>query len=269
MAFHVEPAGALFGPGSSLYFLSEGSSLNPYGDAVYELETNATRALDGGGELVLRRRGRCRRVLRRRCEREENHYYQAGLLEAPDLWLWDVVVSPGSKSFPFTVDELASSSSAGRLSVVMQGASDFEGVLDHHVRVRVNGTIRRGDDVGREAADETLEVEVEPGVLREGANTLELEDVGDTGAAYSMVFLNRFSVSLPAAAGGEPREAGGAVRGDGSGGDRGRFGLELRPRHHGRPAVADGSERDPERAELPRARREGATSSPRASCVPR
>jgi hypothetical protein len=45
---------------------------------------------------------------------------------------------------------------------------------------------------GKEA--KSLDVEVGPGVLREGLNSLELENVGDTGAAYSLVFLNRFSV---------------------------------------------------------------------------
>ena len=39
VAFHVEPDPTLFAPGSTLYFVSEGSELNPYGDAVYELET--------------------------------------------------------------------------------------------------------------------------------------------------------------------------------------------------------------------------------------
>jgi hypothetical protein len=39
VAFHLEPANGLFGPGSTLYFLSEGASVNPYGsEAVYELE---------------------------------------------------------------------------------------------------------------------------------------------------------------------------------------------------------------------------------------
>jgi hypothetical protein len=42
VAFHVEGASGIFGAGSPLYFLSEGASLNPYADAVYELETDAS-----------------------------------------------------------------------------------------------------------------------------------------------------------------------------------------------------------------------------------
>jgi hypothetical protein len=35
------------------------------------------------------------------------------------------------------------------------------------------------------------------GTLREGENRLEIENVGDTGASYSMVFLNRYRVVYP------------------------------------------------------------------------
>ncbi len=193
VAFHVEPSGTL-GPGSSLYFLSEGSSLNSYADAVYELETNVA-----GVQMEVETLSSLSTVVLEHfalVEREENKYYQSGLLEAPDLWLWDLVVSPGTKGFPFTVEQLSSSSSAARLSVALQGASDFEGIVDHHVKVRVNGSL-----VGEASWDgklsQTVEAEVPAGVLREGENTLEIEDAGDTGVSYSLVFLNRFSVSYP------------------------------------------------------------------------
>src|SRR5262249_35266121 len=35
--------------------------------------------------------------------------------------------------------------------------------------------------------------------IQEGSNSLDLENVGDTGAAYSMVFLNKFTVRYPRA----------------------------------------------------------------------
>ena len=37
-----------------------------------------------------------------------------------------------------------------------------------------------------------------PGLVQEGENTLEMEEVGDTEAQYSMVMLDRFEVSYPA-----------------------------------------------------------------------
>ncbi len=194
VAFHLEPSGTLFGPGSSLYFVSEGADLNPYADAVYELETNA-RGLLMGEEALTASTSRGVVEYLETVRREENHYYQAGLLEAPDLWLWDIVVSPGSKSFSFTADQVVASST-GHLSVVMQGVSDFPGVVDHHVKVRVNG-VYVGEGTWDGATEERLEMEVPAGAFLEGKNSLSIEDVGVTGASYSMVFLNRFWVSYP------------------------------------------------------------------------
>jgi hypothetical protein len=96
VAFHMEPAGAPFGPGSSLYFLSEGSSLSPYADAVYELETNARGLAMARGRLSLRRRGRSGST-GDGAEGREPHYQSAP--GRADLWQWDIVVSPGSKPF--------------------------------------------------------------------------------------------------------------------------------------------------------------------------
>src|SRR5262249_31031035 len=117
---------------------------------------------------------------------------EAGLLEAPDLWLWDLLVSPVSKSYGFTVDHV-SSGSAGHVTVWLQGASDFEGVTDHHVRVRVNG-VMVGEGTWDGKLPQTVDVEIPAGGIQEGSNTLDLENVGDTGAAYSLVFLKKFTV---------------------------------------------------------------------------
>jgi len=189
VAFHVEPETSGFGPGSWLFFLSEGSSLNAYGPAVYELE----RSGDGVRmpvESTVPVSGTATHALQD-VVREENVYYQAGLLEAPDLWLWDVMVSPGSRSYDFAVDGLVPGL-GGRLSVDLQGASDLEGVVDHHVVVRVNGQ-HVGETTWDGKMPRSLDVELAAGVLRDAANVLELEDPGDG----SMVFLDRFRVSYP------------------------------------------------------------------------
>src|SRR6185436_2616287 len=132
--------GSVFGPGTSLYFLSEGASLNPYADAVYELEMEpsglvmAERTLSA---LTSAPVGEYLETVRR----EENYYFQSGLLEAPDLWLWDLAVSPGSSNPTFTTRELSNTKTGGQLHVVLQGGSDVPGIVDHHVRVKVNGVL--------------------------------------------------------------------------------------------------------------------------------
>jgi hypothetical protein len=86
-----------------------------------------------------------------------------------------------------------SATGGGRVVVDLQGASGFDGVLDHHVKVGVNGTML-GEDIWDGKTARSLEVTIPPGLLREGENTLDIDDVGDAGAAYSMVFLDRFRV---------------------------------------------------------------------------
>lgn len=197
VAFHLEPDPGAFAPGSTLYFVSGGESLNPYGrEAAYELELGAegTRmpiasASPAGSAVSFHWQD---------LTREENRYYQAGLLEAEDLWLWDLLFAPATGSYPFELGALAPGSEPAYLEVRLQGVSDFPQSPDHHLRVSVNGS---------PVADSTLEgkeplrltAEIPPGVLREGENALEIENVGDTGATYSMVMLDRFSLRYPRA----------------------------------------------------------------------
>jgi peptidase C25-like protein len=193
VAFHTEPLGNVFGPGSTLFFLSEGSSLNPYGPVVYELSQ-----AEGGLTMSVGDASPSRPavgVYTRRNLLEQNRLYQAALLDAPSLWLWDYVESPNTKTYPFTVTELMTTEPA-RLAVDLQGGSDFEADPDHHVRVKVNGT-----EVGEASWDgklaQTIKGEVPAGVLLEGPNELEVENVGDTAAGYSLVILDRFTVEYP------------------------------------------------------------------------
>jgi hypothetical protein len=190
--FHVEPEGALFRPGSSLFFLAQAASYG--GNAVYELEVgpkgprmsvvDASPAGPAVNEAL------------RTVRFEKNRLYQSGLLEAPDLWLWDLIVAPATKSFPFTLTQVTSSSSPARLAVVLQGGSDFPADPDHHVRVLLNGVVV-AETSWDGKKEQVLEAEVVPGLLGEGGNTLALQNVGDTAATSSMVFLNRFSVRYP------------------------------------------------------------------------
>jgi hypothetical protein len=173
--FHVES--------SALYFMSGG-------DSVYELESAA------GGRMMpvldAAPSGPPLSSYLRRVEREENRYYQAGLLDAPSLWLWDVVVSPGSKSYPFTLSAILPEEA--KLEVYLQGASDFEAAPDHRVRVSVNG-IPVGEAIWDGKAAIKLEAPLAPGVLQDGGNEISIENAGNDGAPYSMVFLDRFAVS--------------------------------------------------------------------------
>jgi hypothetical protein len=198
VAFHVEPDPSRFSPGSVLYFLSEGGSLSAYAnEAVYELAVGTT-----GTPMSIVSSPPAGAALTEAVEHrswEQNRYYMSGLLDAPDLWLWDSFLSgTPPKRFTFRLGALAVSSDPAVLSVWLQGASDLEATPDHHVRVFVNGSFVAeaswdGKTVRR------LEALLLPGVLHEGDNFLDIENVADTPAAYSMVYLDRFSLDYPRA----------------------------------------------------------------------
>ena len=192
-AYHVEPRTGRFGPGSTLYFLSEGADSSPYArEAVFELvrgepgipmevRSEAPRSANAAGELIAT------------LVREESVFYQAGLLEARDPWLWDLVPAGHTKSFAFVLEGLAPSSATAELRLFLQGTSDLPVAPDHHVAVHVNGVIA-GEISWDGKKPARFVAKVDASRLVEGENRLEVENIGDTGASYSMVMLDRFEL---------------------------------------------------------------------------
>jgi hypothetical protein len=195
VAYHLAPNPNRFAPGSVLYFMSDGAAVNPYGDeAVYELE------LGVAGEPMAVVSGAPhdspQPIYWHRQEWEQDRYYQAALVDAPDLWLWDLLYAPEVKSYPLEVSGLVASAETSKLRVWLQGVSDFPAAPDHHVRIFVNGNLV--DDASWDGKQpRQIHIDLAPGVLREGDNVLELDNVGDTEAAHSMVMLDRYALEYP------------------------------------------------------------------------
>ena len=195
VSFYVHPNKKQFKRGSRLYFLSGGEELNPYGrEAVYVLSAS------GGGQKMERgsaspsglQVGHYWKTLKL----EENHLFQGRLTTAPDVWLWDFLLAPVTKAYSFEVQDLAPTSESGSLKVWIQGTTDLPTDPDHHVRIYLNGMLL--DDFTLEGELPWMsDLSLLPGALLEGENTLEIENVGDTGAAYSRIMLNRFEVTYP------------------------------------------------------------------------
>ena len=197
--FRLEPNGDVLKSGASLYFVSEGAAANPYGkEAVFELSYRRSDVEARTMEVLTRPpAGVATEHYWKRLSHEENRSYQAALLEAPDLWLWEMLVAPVTKRFPFRVKGLAETTEPGHLSVWLQGTSDSPQSPDHHLRVFLNGHfLAESSWDGKRARRLTLPLP--DGILQEGENQLELENVGDTDAAYSTVMLDRFEVHYPA-----------------------------------------------------------------------
>ena len=195
VAFFVTPNRKKFKKKSTLYFVSEGSELNPYGsEAVYELL--ASRAGTPMGLVDGRPVGAPTSFYWKTIEREENLLYQAAFENEESIWQWDWLFGPMTNSYPFEVQNLSSAPENSKLRVWLHGASDFPEDPDHHVRLYVNGTLITETWWDGETPH-FVEAELGPGLLQEGENTLEIEEVGDTEAQYSMVMLDRFEVSYP------------------------------------------------------------------------
>ena len=194
--FHVEPSADVFGPGSVLYFFADrtAASTDDSSEVAYELvrgtgvRMGAVVGSPVGAPVLSASAGSA--------SFETNRIYQPGLLEAPDIWLWDWMASGVERTEGFTLAGVdTGASGVGRLVVHLQGGSESGIVADHHVRVSVNG-VAVGETTFSGVEGHSLEVEVPASVLREGANELALTNVGDTGV-YSLVFLDRFEVSYP------------------------------------------------------------------------
>ena len=127
---------------------------------------------------------------------ETNRFYQPGLLEAPDLWLWEALASGATRAKSFSLGGVdAAAPQAAELEVFLQGASESGNPVDHHVSVSLNGTpVGEAQFAGK--TPYRMSLSVPQSVLREGANELSLTNVADTGVS-SFVFLDRFTIAHP------------------------------------------------------------------------
>jgi subtilisin-like proprotein convertase family protein len=102
--------------------------------------------------------------------------------------------SPAAKSFPLEVDALAGSEA--RLHVELWGVTNWPSTPDHHLQISLNGTQlvdERFDGLVARSYDRSLP----PGLLFAGTNTLEVRLLGDTGNAFDLVHVDRYSVTYP------------------------------------------------------------------------
>ena len=195
--FHVEPAGDLFGPGSVLYFYSDTTTSSS--DFSSETAWELVRAR-GGVPMPLVSAAPAGDALTTASTRqtlfEINRFYQPGLLDAPDLWLWDGFASGATRTESFSLTGVNTASSEPVvLDVFLQGASESGNAVDHHVSVSLNGTLV-GETQFAGKKPYRMSLGVAPSLLLEGANLLSLTNVADTGVS-SVVFLDRFTVAYP------------------------------------------------------------------------
>ncbi len=130
---------------------------------------------------------------------ESNRYAVSTAFSDPeeDVWMWQYLVAsvPGFDTGTYAV-QAPGAASAGRATVRanLLGGSRTGVAREHHVVVSVNGTPVGGgysEGIGRFA----VSVDFNQALLRDGTNTVEVKAVLDSGAPYSVVYVDSFDLN--------------------------------------------------------------------------
>lgn len=196
VALRVKATGGRVQTGDFVEFLGEGCDTEYTEANVYWLSQSGGTAAPLGTRSVADPGGTtpttvCQDLFRM----EENHLLWAATPGAPiqDYWFWAKLTAPVAADYAFQVDGLAEDSGGSTLRVFLQGASSGSVQPDHHVRVNLNGSYA-GEARWEGMAEFVVEIPLPKGQLKEGANTINLDLPGDTGAAADVVYLNRFEI---------------------------------------------------------------------------
>jgi Peptidase family C25 len=188
--------GGSFGPGGFVEFYGQGVSTLYTHTNVYQLVVNASDAKRIREVKASATRGASAATTYTETVTVDNN--NAWSFESPngDPWYDQRVLaytSPVSVDLPITVDALEPGPTT--VSLGLWGVTSWiGGGPDHHVRVAVNGT-SVGDARFDGLVSEPLSFNVPAGVLTEGANTITLTVVGDTGFPWDIVALDTYGVS--------------------------------------------------------------------------
>jgi uncharacterized repeat protein (TIGR01451 family) len=132
---------------------------------------------------------------------EEEHEALTDYHDDPDadFWAWVTLLAgvPESDTLTATVDApgLASGPGAASIEVALKGIS-ATAAEDHHVRVRVNGTVA-GDATLDGMASRTASFDFDASLLAETGNIVTVTALLDTGAEYSYVAVDSFDLTWP------------------------------------------------------------------------
>ncbi len=199
VAIQVEGSGPLVGPGTVITFWGDPVDTLYTGTATYQLQVNPKLAARFGVDNTkLDLAAEPTRTYQEVAEVANQRGYS---VTAPgdDPW-YDQLIStkttPRTVSRTIQVAQPANGAGDATIAVELWGISKWPQADEHHVRLGVNGQTvadHRFDDV--EAA--TIEAAVPDGLLVDGANTVTVTLVGDTGVPLDMVALDDIALTYP------------------------------------------------------------------------
>jgi len=183
--------------GSGLYFYNAGEETVFFNRNVFFLEKGPGLAMDSlsaAGMVDAADNLSFRDTL----HFEENHYQLllSTLDPAGDLWFWEYVsAGNGEKIFPIRVNGIAGAGTAA-LKITLQGATDTSAATDHHAVVRLNGR-EIGDTSWSGASPHVMRVNFDASWLQEGDNIITVSGTLDTGAPYSIFYVDSMDLEYP------------------------------------------------------------------------
>jgi len=126
---------------------------------------------------------------------EEDHYALTALFDDPgdDFWLWDYIsAGQTGKEFKISTPGAAASGTAS-LTIHLKGATDTTANPDHHVKVKLNGTLI-GEGKWNGTKTRSFSMSFSQSLLNDGENTVEVSGTLDNGVPYSIFYLDSFDL---------------------------------------------------------------------------
>ncbi len=193
--------GILFGPGSAIVFWGERIK-SLYTDVnVYRLSADSSGKtsrinLDGESvDLATPPSASYRETTT--VDRNVSYSFAS---PSGDPWFEQQILaytSPVQGTFGIDVRDL-DSAGGGQLTIGLWGSTDWPASPDHHVLIRWNGN-PVGEAWFDGIVDQPIQVALSAGQIREGRNDVEVVVPGDSGVAYELVVVDKYSVSYPRA----------------------------------------------------------------------
>lgn len=125
---------------------------------------------------------------------EENKFYKPQV-DTDDHWFWISMTAPAQESIEFEITNLVQG--AGRLRLTLWADTQAQITPDHHLILKLNGQIVE-DTTWDGRGSHLIETDLEPGVLTDGINVIEIVAPGDTGVAADIVYLDEIQIRYPA-----------------------------------------------------------------------
>lgn len=115
-----------------------------------------------------------------------------------DFWMWEQLIGGQSNANRKTFTLMATQPASGQacLTVRLLGGSNTTAPLDHHAKVRVNGSFV-GEAIWDGRYRHALSTTFDAALLSNGVNQIEVEGLRPAGVAYTLFYVDALTLDYP------------------------------------------------------------------------